>query len=90
MPVYGWMIDKPIDTTLTPKMIRVMQKIGVPYEEGYDKVANRDLMLQAQAITDNLAKDNLETHPTSEVVALIAYLQRLGTDIKKEALTDAD
>jgi len=87
MPAYPWMVDKSIDTTMTPKIIRAMQTIGVPYEEGYDKIANKELMEQAQAIVDNLAKDNLPTHPTSEMVALIAYLQRLGTDIKKEAIT---
>jgi cytochrome c oxidase cbb3-type subunit I/II len=88
MPAYGWMIDKSIDTTMTPKIIRAMRTIGVPYEEGYDLVANNDLMKQANEIVDELAKDNLPTAPTSEIVALIAYLQRLGTDIKKEAITN--
>jgi cytochrome c oxidase cbb3-type subunit I/II len=83
MPAYPWMVDSSIDTTFTPKLIRAMRKMGVPYDEGYDQVANRDLMKQAQRIVDNLKKDQLETHPTSELVALIAYMQRLGTDIKK-------
>ena len=88
MPVYGWMIDKSIDTTMTPKIIRAMRTIGVPYEDGYDLVANNDLIKQANEIVDELAKDNLPAAPTSEIVALIAYLQRLGTDIKKEAITN--
>lgn len=88
MPVYGWMIDKSIDTTLTPKIIRAMQTLGVPYEEGYDQIANRDLLKQGQEIVDKLAEENLPTHSTSEIVALIAYLQRLGTDIKKEPITE--
>ncbi len=87
MPAYPWMIDSSIDTTFTPKLIRAMRTMGVPYEEGFDQIANADLMRQAQGIVDNLKKDNLETHPTSEMVALIAYLQRLGTDIKKEGLS---
>jgi cytochrome c oxidase cbb3-type subunit I/II len=87
MPAYPWMIDSSIDTTFTPKLIRAMRTMGVPYEEGFDQIANADLMKQAQGIVDNLKKDNLETHPTSEMVALIAYLQRLGTDIKKEGIS---
>lgn len=89
MPVYGWMIDKSIDTTLTPKIIRAMQTLGVPYEEGYDQIANKDLLKQGQEIVDNLAQENLPTHSTSELVALIAYLQRLGTDIKNEPITES-
>ncbi len=85
MPNYPWLLDNTIDTTLTPKMIRAMRALGVPYEEGYDLKANEDLMVQGNAITDNLAKDKLQTVPTSEIVALIAYLQRMGTDIKNQA-----
>jgi cytochrome c oxidase cbb3-type subunit I/II len=87
MPAYPWMVDSSIDTTFTPKLIRAMMTLGVPYEEGYDQMANVDLLKQGQQIVDELKKDNLETHPTSEMVALIAYLQRLGTDIKKTAVT---
>ncbi len=85
MPNYPWLLDNTIDTSLTPKMIRAMTALGVPYEEGYDLKANEDLMIQGNAIVDNLAKDKLQTIPTSEIVALIAYLQRMGTDIKKQA-----
>jgi cytochrome c oxidase cbb3-type subunit I/II len=41
-----------------------------------------DLLAQAQEISDNLKKDGIEVVPNTEIVALIAYLQRLGTDIK--------
>jgi cytochrome c oxidase cbb3-type subunit I/II len=34
-------------------------------------------------MADNLSKEGIEVLPESEMVALIAYLQRLGTDIKK-------
>ena len=61
-----------------------MRTIGVPYPEGYDLQANKDLMQQANSIAANLKKDKIETPPNVEIVALIAYLQRLGTDIKAE------
>jgi cytochrome c oxidase cbb3-type subunit I/II len=38
--------------------------------------------MQADAIRVNLKKDKLPVKSTSEIVAMIAYLQRVGTDIK--------
>ena len=89
MPPYTWMLDKPLDTSTTGAKIRAMQKMGVPYPEGYDKIANQDLMKQANEIKANLKKDKIETASTAEIVALIAYLQRLGVDIKKTDDTTA-
>ncbi len=37
---------------------------------------------QAAKIVANLAEKDIETSGDMEIVALIAYLQRLGTDIK--------
>lgn len=82
MPAYPWLLDAKIDTASTPAKIRAMQKMGVPYPEGFDKVANADLMMQANGIRVNLKTDKIETASNAEIVALIAYLQRLGKDIK--------
>lgn len=82
MPAYPWLLDRKIDTASTGPKIRAMQTLGVPYPEGYDKQANRDLMQQADAIANNLQKDKIETISNVEIIALIAYLQRIGTDIK--------
>ena len=82
MPSYAWMLDDPIDTASTPAKIRAMQRLGVPYAEGYDQVANADLMKQAETIRTNLAADKIKTPANREIIAMIAYLQRLGTDIK--------
>ena len=85
MPTYPWLLDDDLDTSSTATKIRVMQKLGVPYEEGFDQIANEDLMLQAEAIAEGLKADGVQTPPQKEIIALIAYLQRLGTDIKAEA-----
>jgi cytochrome c oxidase cbb3-type subunit I/II len=82
MPNYDWLITQKLDTTTTPAKIRAMQKLGVPYPAGYDKIANQDLDQQAKGISDNLAKDHIKVKSNKEIVAIIAYLQRLGTDIK--------
>lgn len=84
MPRYVWLIDNKLDISSTPAKIRAMKTLGVPYPEGYDQVANKDLMEQANVITANLKKDKIETAPDAEIIALIAYLQRLGKDIKSE------
>lgn len=82
MPNYDWLITQKLDTTTTSAKVRAMQKLGVPYPAGYDKIANQDLDKQAKGIADNLAKDHIKVKSNKEIVAIIAYLQRLGTDIK--------
>ncbi|MBS1574971.1 MAG: cytochrome-c oxidase, cbb3-type subunit I [Bacteroidetes bacterium] len=84
MPPYPWLLDNPLDTTSTAAKIRAMQTLGVPYPAGFDKEANTDLMKQAQSIAASLKKDKIETPANAEIIALIAYLQRIGKDIKAE------
>lgn len=82
MPQYTWLLDNKLDTASTGPKIRAMQTVGVPYPAGYDRQANKDLMQQAEGIAASLKKDKIETPPNAEIIALIAYLQRMGTDIK--------
>jgi len=82
MPNYPWLFENKIDTAITPAKIRAMQTMGVPYPVGYDQQANADLMIQANQIKISLKKDRMATPANAEIVALIAYLQRMGTDIK--------
>jgi cytochrome c oxidase cbb3-type subunit I/II len=82
MPSYLWLFDREIDTVHTYKMIRAMQTLGVPYPDGYAEQANNDLVTQAQGIKSSLKADKISTGPNKEIIALIAYLQRLGKDIK--------
>ncbi|MTI31570.1 cytochrome-c oxidase, cbb3-type subunit I [Xanthovirga aplysinae] len=84
MPPYPWLFEESYDMNMTPKMIKAMQTLGVPYPEGYDQYANDDVKNQANLITQRLKSDGIEIAPDKEIVALIAYLQRLGTDIKVE------
>ena len=83
MPPYPWLFEKDINVSNTPAKIRVMQKLNVPYEKGYDQKAVADLEKQAEGITQDLKKNKIEISSKKEIIALIAYLQRLGTDIKK-------
>jgi cytochrome c oxidase cbb3-type subunit I/II len=89
MPSYPWLFSDKIDYAVTPKKIRAMQTLGVPYPEGYDKTCVADARKQAESIVSNLKKSKVqEVEPLNaddEIVALIAYLQRMGTDIKAKA-----
>jgi cytochrome c oxidase cbb3-type subunit I/II len=59
-----------------------MQTLGTPYPAEYDKKALNDLRRQAEEISIRLQESGIQVPPDREIVALIAYLQRLGTDIK--------
>jgi len=82
MPAYPWLFEQEIDKTLTAGKIKALRTIGVPYEEGFEATANEQLEEQAKQITASLKADGIEVVDDAEIVALIAYLQRLGTDIK--------
>lgn len=101
MPAYPWMKENDLNTSLTAKKIKVLQKLNVPYEEGYAEKAVEDLQKQAHTIAKALVTDiynklpkavqkdfnveaEIEKMQKKEIVAMIAYLQRLGTDIKAE------
>jgi cytochrome c oxidase cbb3-type subunit I/II len=60
-----------------------LRKIGVPYPAGYENgPAQKDLQEQAQRVVLGLKVGMVNTEANREIVALIAYLQRLGKDIK--------
>lgn len=82
MPPYPWLLEDKIDVASTVGKIEAMQKLGVPYPKGYEKVAAEDMQKQAEGIAEALKKDGIQTMADKEIVALIAYLQKLGRDIK--------
>ncbi len=84
MPKYPWLFENKLDISTTNSKIHAMRKLGVPYPIGYEKEANEELKKQATDITNNLAKDKIKISSDKEIIALIAYLQRLGKDIKGE------
>jgi cytochrome c oxidase cbb3-type subunit I/II len=88
MPNYDWLLTQTLDTTTTVAKINAMRKLGVPYAPGYEKIANKELDTQAQGIADNLGKDHIKVKSNKEIVAIIAYLQRLGMDIKANKTAD--
>jgi len=82
MPKYPWLHTQTLDISTTEAKINALRSIGVPYEAGFEKIANDSLMKQAETIAKDLQKQGVDVTSDKEIIALIAYLQRLGTDIK--------
>ena len=82
MPPYPWLFDNQTDYAELPAKIRVLQRLGTPYPAGFDQQAEADARRQADGIALALKKEDIDVKSDREIVALIAYLQRLGTDIK--------
>ncbi len=85
MPKYDWLAEQTLDVASTEAKIKAMQTLGVPYPEGYEKEAINDLNLQAQQVADVLKSESIKTTADKEIIAIIAYLQRMGKDVSPEA-----
>jgi cytochrome c oxidase cbb3-type subunit I/II len=81
MPAYPWLYDAVLDTSHVEGKIITLRRLGVPYPAGYEKQAEADLRAQAASIAGGLRKGGLAASDDREIVALIAYLQRLGRDV---------
>lgn len=91
MPSYKWMITDDLNISDLRSKIKALRTVGVPYPEGYEDLAEADLKRQAKDIADNLmldkkvqqiaAMEGVSSLESKEIVAMIAYMQRLGRDI---------
>ena len=98
MPAYEFLAEDDLDLSYTEKKITTMRKLGVPYREGYEEQAINDLYKQSARIAASIAKDlnpdadesQIAELSSKEVIALIAYLQRLGSDIHDLEDPDGD
>jgi cytochrome c oxidase cbb3-type subunit I/II len=84
MPRYPWLLTQKLETNSLPARIGALRKIGVPYEAGFENgPAQTNIQAQAAKVVENLKQGAITNAPPDrEIIALIAYLQRLGTDIK--------
>ena len=83
MPRYPHLLTNPYDTSLIGAKLRALRKVGVPYSDGEIDTAIASMAAQAKGIA---AEVEVQQGPKGladkEIIALTAYLQRLGTDIK--------
>ena len=90
MPPYPWLVEDELSTDLTEAKIKTLLLLGTPYGEGYEKKAVAHLKAQAKKIANDLRAEGIEEEglEDKEIVAIIAYLQRLGTDIQPNQQAD--
>jgi cytochrome c oxidase cbb3-type subunit I/II len=82
MPGYPWLYDHALETRHIEGKIITLRRLGVPYPDGYERQAEADLRTQAARVAGGLRQGGFQVEDDREIVALVAYLQRLGTDIK--------
>ena len=87
MPRYSWLLTQKIEISSLAPRLSALRKVGVPYPAGFENGdAQKDLAAQSEKIVANLKQGMITNAPANtEIIALIAYLQRLGTDIKVQA-----
>lgn len=81
MPNYPWLITNKTDIGILPKKLKAMKTLGVPYTDQEIQHAQDDAMAQAKIVANDLrSKLKIQDQELEqrEVVALIAYLMRLG------------
>jgi len=80
MPSYPWLAEWSIDVDDIKASLWALSIAGTPYTQEDIDGAPEAVKKQASEITARLAESNVDVNPQSEIVALIAYLQRLGVD----------
>lgn len=79
MPIYTWLFENKTDYSILEKKFEVMKLLGVPYTDDQIRGAPTAARDQALQIAKGLASDSpIKNLEAREIVAVIAYLQRLG------------
>lgn len=83
MPNYPWLYDTKLDTSATEKKMQVLRQLGTPYDDKDIEKAQAQMARDAKRIAERIGRDlGEEIDSETEVIALIAYMQKLGADIK--------
>jgi cytochrome c oxidase cbb3-type subunit I/II len=90
MPRYPWLFEKETKVSQLPAKINAMRMLGVPYPiDLSEEEIQAQVDAQAAEIVARLAEKGAYTEPEKEIVALIAYLQKLGTYREAQEAIDA-
>jgi cytochrome c oxidase cbb3-type subunit I/II len=89
MPGYPWMYDAKLDASHAAGKVITLRRLGVPYPDGFEARAEDELAAQAHLVGEGLRQGGFQVEDDREIVALIAYLQRLGTDVKVQTVETA-
>ncbi|MDR3608589.1 MAG: cytochrome-c oxidase, cbb3-type subunit I [Oligoflexia bacterium] len=84
MPIYPWLYRDKIDFDVLKKKLQVMKSLGVPYTDDEVEHASDLAHEEAHRIASGLVAQGVPADTEDkDIIALIAYLQRLGADFKK-------
>lgn len=79
MPAYPWLATAKVDLRTLAVRQQALQKLGVRYGAGEPMTRYYD---EAKKIQETLAQAQIQVDADAEIIALIAYLQKLGTEVK--------
>jgi cytochrome c oxidase cbb3-type subunit I/II len=82
MPSYMWLNNHSLNISDLQGKMKALRQVGVPYSDQDIDNAPANLAKQSDEIVQRLRKDGVKVESDREIIALIAYLQRLGTDVK--------
>ncbi|MCB9758503.1 MAG: cytochrome-c oxidase, cbb3-type subunit II [Alphaproteobacteria bacterium] len=80
MPPYPWLLTARLDPEDVQASVSALQTLGHPYTDEDVAGVPRSIKQQGLEISQRLAGSGIQTGTDTEIVALIAYLQRLGVD----------
>jgi cytochrome c oxidase cbb3-type subunit I/II len=82
MPGYPHLLAQDLDYEAIPSRMRAMRRVGVPYTDEEVAGAEADARGQAEALSAELRRDDPTAvgYERKQVIAIVAYLKRLGTD----------
>jgi cytochrome c oxidase cbb3-type subunit I/II len=84
MPAYPWLFRDKVDFALLGRKLKVMKMLQVPYTDDEVRLAGQSAHLEAEQIATALKTQGAPASiEDKEIIAVIAYLQRLGQDHKK-------
>jgi cytochrome c oxidase cbb3-type subunit I/II len=82
MPNYPWLYTDNTAVEILPRKLEVMRELGVPYPKATAEEIQSSVESQEKGIVDDLKKYSATIEPDKEIVAVIAYLQKIGKSEK--------
>ncbi|MDT8341385.1 MAG: cytochrome-c oxidase, cbb3-type subunit II [Longimicrobiales bacterium] len=89
MPAYPWMLEDRVDVADVAASMRALTRLGHPYPDVSEAWVRADMEAQGSRIVESLRTAGRESAWDTEIVAIIAYLQRLGAE-GREVLNQAE
>jgi cytochrome c oxidase cbb3-type subunit I/II len=87
MPSYAWLEEDPVDFADIPSRMRALARVGVDYSDEEIALGETVARFQGELVAQTIEAQGggvAADLKDKKIVALVAYLQRLGQDIKNQ------